>query len=414
MSLELLKSRLDTIRDRIGVVRGRGEEATKQALVLPMLDALGFDIWNPGEVCPEFDADFAVRRGGPKERVDLALIIDNEPRVFIEVKAVDSDLTAHRGQLARYFNAVSTVSLAILTNGVEYQFFTDTGEPNIMDERPFHIFNLASYDVSTDVLARFHKSVLSPDGIRSYALDLIYTARLVTFLRDQLDLRKREPSDDMVRWILGTTAMYEGRLVSSVVDRFRPLVKNALQMVVRDIIRRSMVAIDSSIDGDPTPDEERSTPTSIETAPEPVQARETVETDESAPRREIQTTAEELQAFGIVQALFERNGLDKVDVFDVSQRKRVPVSLEYKDTLTYFGIYLNKVSWWCLRLSLESKTKWVGFPIEASALPPIPPDMEVLSHSMLASIRVRLNDVNDLRRLEAHILASLKSVIADH
>ncbi len=50
---DVLKAKLETIRARVPVVRGRGEEATKQALVLPMLDALGYDIWNPIEVAPE-------------------------------------------------------------------------------------------------------------------------------------------------------------------------------------------------------------------------------------------------------------------------------------------------------------------------------------------------------------------------
>ncbi|MBK9367106.1 MAG: hypothetical protein IPN01_12445 [Deltaproteobacteria bacterium] len=90
MSLDRLKERLDQIASRVPVVRGRGEEATKQALVLPMLDALGYDIWNPVEVCPEYDADFATRKGSQKERVDLAVLVDGAPRIFLEVKSIDT------------------------------------------------------------------------------------------------------------------------------------------------------------------------------------------------------------------------------------------------------------------------------------------------------------------------------------
>ena len=64
MSIDRLKSVVEQINARIPATRGRGEEATKQALILPLLSALGYDIWNPAEVCPEYEADFAIRKGG--------------------------------------------------------------------------------------------------------------------------------------------------------------------------------------------------------------------------------------------------------------------------------------------------------------------------------------------------------------
>jgi len=36
-----------------------------------MLDALGYDIWNPCEVCPEYAADTAIKKAGQKEKVVL-------------------------------------------------------------------------------------------------------------------------------------------------------------------------------------------------------------------------------------------------------------------------------------------------------------------------------------------------------
>src|SRR3954465_14627223 len=101
MSVERIKNTVDQIVSRIPLVRGRGEEATKQALILPMLDALGYDIWNPCEVCPEFDADFAIKKAGQKERVDLAVLVGGLPRIYFEVKSADTGLDGHSGQLAR-------------------------------------------------------------------------------------------------------------------------------------------------------------------------------------------------------------------------------------------------------------------------------------------------------------------------
>ncbi len=119
MATQRLKTLASQILNRLPAVKGRGEEATKQALILPMLDALGYDIWNPAEVCPEYNADFAIKKLGQKEKVDLAVLLEDVPRIYIEVKAVDVSLDGHEGQLARYFNATPSVSLAILTKGLK-------------------------------------------------------------------------------------------------------------------------------------------------------------------------------------------------------------------------------------------------------------------------------------------------------
>ncbi|MEH2356019.1 hypothetical protein [Nostoc sp.] len=38
-----------------------GEEATKMALIVPFLTAVGYDVYDPSEVMPEYVADFAIR-----------------------------------------------------------------------------------------------------------------------------------------------------------------------------------------------------------------------------------------------------------------------------------------------------------------------------------------------------------------
>ena len=195
-----------------------GVEATKQSLVLPLLDALGYDIWNPAEVCPEYEADFAIRKYGQKEKVDLALFLQDVPRIYVEVKSADEPLDGHEGQLSRYFNATPTGSLAVLTNGIEYRFHTDTAEANVMDPRPFHTARFDALDQGLEVLARFQKSVFSPEAIREYARERNDTARIVDFLRDKLDLRDRNPSEDLVRWILASASIYDRRVTVGVVS----------------------------------------------------------------------------------------------------------------------------------------------------------------------------------------------------
>ncbi len=115
------------------------EEAAKTALVLPFLQALGYDIFNPGEVIPEFTADVGTKKG---EKVDYAICGGGKVSILVECKPVQSDLNLnHAGQLFRYFS-VTEARLAILTNGVIYQFYTDSDQPNKMDGKPFFTFSL--------------------------------------------------------------------------------------------------------------------------------------------------------------------------------------------------------------------------------------------------------------------------------
>lgn len=302
MSLEKIKNTAEQIVARIPLVKGRGEEATKQALILPMLDALGYDIWNPAEVCPEYDADFATKKAGQKEKVDLAILLGGLPRIYFEVKSADTALDGHHGQLARYFNATPSVSLAILTNGAEYRFFTDTGDVNVMDQSPFYTLSLEAVDQGLEILARFHKAVLSPEAIRDYATELNYTAKMVQYLRTELDLRDREPSENLIRWILAGERMYEGRVTANVVERFCPIAKSALQIVLRDIVRRSVAALDKEVTAPA-----RMTADST-SAVEPEIARDMNLTEVIAPIQDPQkagivTTERELECFAVVKEL---------------------------------------------------------------------------------------------------------------
>ena len=46
------------------------EEACKNAFVMPFLNALGYDVFNPEIVVPEFTADVGIKKG---EKVDYAI-----------------------------------------------------------------------------------------------------------------------------------------------------------------------------------------------------------------------------------------------------------------------------------------------------------------------------------------------------
>lgn len=336
MSMEKLKTVADQVMSRSVAVRGRGEEATKQALVLPVLDALGFDIWNPEEVCPEYCADFSIKKLGQKEKVDLAIVINGIPRIYIEVKSIESSLEGHEGQLARYFNSTPAVPLGIITNGVEYRFYSDTGEQNIMDKYPFHVARLDSIDQGLDILYKFHKSNFSPDEIRDFATQINYTKKIYGFLKGHIDLGEKMPNENFMRWILSEDGNYGGggKITAKVVERFQPIVKDAMQMVLKDIVRRSFAALDKEVSY-PTAAlaKDDSSVAVSENVPGDVEVPADKKADERAAK--VVTTANEIRLFEIAKGIFQGSRFSRAEIFDANIRKSVPVEIGCKDTTGY-------------------------------------------------------------------------------
>lgn len=407
MSREALERVLEQMQARMPAVIGRGEEATKQALVLPMLDALGYDIWNPSEVCPEYDADFAMRKGAQKERVDLAVVVEGKPRIFIEVKSADVNIDAHAGQLSRYFNAVPSVSLGILTNGLEWQFYTDAAEPNLMDPKPFHVSRIDAVDQGVDILCRFHRSQFSPDGIRDYATELEFTAKFVRFLKSELDVRADGPSESFVRWVVAAEGSFEGRMVAKAVRRFSPIVKNSLNIALRDFIRRSLIAMDN-----PAVDPDQVETETADAADDGGVTPPSSVTTTSRRRKGVDTTENELTAYSVIEGMYHKWSATAGTIFDPTAREKVPTELGFKDTTGYFGVYFNKPAWWIARLVVESKTPWVGFNLAEEDLADLEPVSATrLEPSPYADVRYSFDRIDDLVRLEGLFLAAMERMV---
>ena len=120
------------------------EEATKNAFIMPFISTiLGYDVFNPLEVVPEFTADVGVKKG---EKIDYAIMRDGEVQILIECKKSTEALRIeHASQLYRYF-AVTNARIAVLTNGESYHFYTDLDAPNRMDDKPFLVLDLSDID----------------------------------------------------------------------------------------------------------------------------------------------------------------------------------------------------------------------------------------------------------------------------
>lgn len=305
------------------------EEATKTALVMPFINALGYDVFNPREVVPEFTADYGIKKG---EKVDYAVFQADKPIMLFETKWSGADLnTVHASQLYRYFTVLPDVRFGVLTNGVEYRFFTDLDKPNVMDERPFFTFNLLSYqERHVDELKKFTKSRFNLDEILTTASELKYMAAL----RGVIAAEFEQPSDDFVVFL--TRQVYAGRMTHAARQQFAEIVQKALRRFLSDKINeRLQSALVSSAEG-------------IAQPPATAEPDSELLAEESDKVNGIVTTEDEIEGLFAVKSILREH----VDA------KRVHM----RDAKSYCSILLdaNNRKPLC-RLYFNRKQKFVGF-----------------------------------------------------
>ncbi|KAA6405111.1 type I restriction endonuclease [Candidatus Tokpelaia sp.] len=205
------------------------EEAVKTSIILPFLRALGYDVFNPLEVIPEFTADAVGKKG---EKVDYAIFSENEVRILIECKALSSPLeTKHLSQLYRYFS-VTNAKFAILTNGRYFQFYTDLDEKNKLDARPFFTFDITEYNANTvNELKKFEKRAFDIDTILATAERLKYTSGIKQNILKIME----NPPENFVRLVCAD--IYGGRLTANVLEMLSPLTKNAFREIITELVQ---------------------------------------------------------------------------------------------------------------------------------------------------------------------------------
>lgn len=279
------------------------EEATKNAFVMPFIQALGYNVFNPMEVVPEFTADVGTKKG---EKVDYAIMQDGKPIILIEAKSATSDLNQeHASQLFRYFS-VTEARIGILTNGLQYRFHSDLEKYNHMDEKPFLIVDILNFDTRPVAqLKKFTKTAFDVDRILSSANELKYKREIRLLLESEYN----QPSEEFVRHF--AKPVYSGRLMESVIKEFTEIVKQAFREFLNDkIATRLQTAIDSTgISSDNGSDDSAN--------------------EEEVPEKSdgIETTQEELDGYYVVKSILR----ETVDVSRIAMR----------DVRSYCGILLD-------------------------------------------------------------------------
>ena len=299
------------------------EEATKNAFIMPFINALGYDVFNPLEVIPEMDCDLVKKKG---EKIDYAIMKDSAPIILIECKHWQQDLSLHDTQLKKYFVA-SKAKFGVLTNGIRYLFYTDLEDQNIMDEKPFLELDITDVkDYQLEELKKFHKSYFDIDNILNSASELKYSNELKKIFAEEIV----NPTPEIVKYF--TKKVYDGIITSKVQEQFSELVKRAISSYINELISKRLKTALSS--------EEQREATETAVANTATEQEGVVATSEDG----IVTTQEELDGFNIVKAVV---------------RKSVDVSrVVYRDALSYFAILLddNNRKPIC-RLYFNSKTK---------------------------------------------------------
>ncbi|BAQ73123.1 type I restriction enzyme HsdR protein N-terminal domain protein [Pseudomonas sp. Os17] len=284
------------------------EEATKNAFVMPFISTvLGYDVFDPMEVTPEFVCDVGTKKG---EKIDYAIIKDGEVQMLIECKKIGEPLHInHASQLFRYFH-VTSARISILTNGQVYKFFTDLDAPNKMDEKPFLELDLLDIDeYSVPELIKLTKSAFDVDSVLSAAGELKYVSQIKKVIASQIS----KPDDDFVK--VFASRVYEGVITQKVRDQFSELTRKAIGQFLNDQINERLKSAMSGTNQ-----------TVITTHSAPINdGRELVEED--GPDEKIFTTLEELEGYHIVRAV----------VRSVVDAKRIV----QRDTQSYFGILLD-------------------------------------------------------------------------
>jgi len=276
------------------------EEATKNAFIMPFLQALGYDVFNPLEVVPEFISDIGLKKG---EKIDYAIFKDGAPTILIECKHWAQNLSIHDGQLLRYFH-VSKAKFGLLTNGITYRFYSDLVDANKMDEKPFLEFNISEIkDNQIEELKKFHKTIFDAESIVNTASELKFINELKQLFQQEIN----NPSPEFVKYF--ARQVYPSIVTAKVLEQFTILTKRSVQQHISDLITERLKTALTKED-EATKEQEA------------IQAEQT-KVEES----KVVTTVDELEGFMIVKTIL---------------RQKISVSrISHRDAQSYFAILLD-------------------------------------------------------------------------
>ncbi|CAM3055605.1 type I restriction endonuclease [Flavobacterium frigoris] len=347
--LEQLHHRVDSLKEQI-----KTEEATKNAFVMPFIQILGYDIFNPTEVIPEYICDIGTKKG---EKIDYVIMRDGEPILIIECKHWKENVDAHNSQLHRYYH-VSKSRFGVLTNGHTYNFYADLEKPNIMDDKPFFTLDLSNIkDTSLKILEKFSKNGYNLIDILDSAEGLKY----IKAIRTEFEKELQEPSDELIKLLVNR--FFQKPITATRLATFKEYTKKAISNSINDSINfRLKNALDIH---------------------ENVSSNVTAQInliDENVEEPKFITTEEEIEGSQIIKAIL---------------RESLSASrIAFRDTQSYFGILLddNNRKPLC-RLHFNSANKYI----------------ELFNNGKDNGEKKLINSLEEIYNFKAELLSTIKN-----
>ena len=325
-----MKAKIIALAEKIESLKPhlKTEEATKNALVMPFIQALGYNVFDPLEVIPELVADHGVKKG---EKVDYAIKHNGKITILIECKPISAKLSAaNMSQLYRYFS-VTHARIAILTNGQQYLVYSDLDKQNVMDQKPFYVFDLSDLrDENFEEIGKLAKDTFDLEVMLSSANMLKHTRQIKEAINTEFDA----PSTDFVKLIFNKVEP-KGRFTAENRKLFEELTLGAIGELIREKVNAKLrLALASQGDTHVSYDRPKIPSSEVEKKTEEI-------VDDG-----IETTEEELEGYHIVKSIV--------------RQVVAPERIVYRDTKSYFGILLddNNRKPIC-RLRFNSKTNYL-------------------------------------------------------
>ena len=341
------------------------EEATKHALVLPFIQALGYDVFNPGEVIPEFNADYGLKSG---EKVDYAITHSGAPIILIECKKVGDALDVNRAsQLSRYFTN-TPARIGVLTDGLIYKFFSDLDNDNTMDKTPFLEINITRMG-ERDYAALFYftKQHFDLEEVKTAASELKYISGMKVYLSN---IYNGSPDDDFTRLL--ARQVFSGSLIQNRMEYFSKISRSAFRGFVSDLINDALQRATDIVNTNP------------------IVSEETLQADDpeaSASQSNIVTTEEEIQGYEIVKSLV-------ADVVDVDRIVMV-------DRASYCTVCLDGSRFKVICRFRFNSVRWT-----IGIVPPIQPES-----GNKDEVIYNIQTVNDILQYKEELQASVKGYL---
>lgn len=268
---------------------------------MPFIQILGYDIFNPTEVIPEFICDIGTKKG---EKIDYVIKKDGVPILIIECKHWKENVDAHNSQLHRYYH-VSKSRFGVLTNGHIYNFYADLEKPNIMDDKPFFTLDLSNLkDSNIKILEKFTKNGYNLEGILDSAEGLKY----IKAIRNEFERELKDPSDEMVKILVNK--FFDKPLTATRMLAFKEYTRKAFTNSINESINHRL----------------KNALNINETVPVKNSSKlESIDDNVEAPK--FITTDEEIEGSQIVKAIL---------------REMLPSTrIAFRDTHSYFGVLLD-------------------------------------------------------------------------